>query len=247
MTELAYLADMPAAYRDRFTATVQALPPGAIVLDRTWFYPSGGGQPCDRGTLEVGGTSLPIVDVVKSGGSVLHRIGRGAGPRPLALRIGAEVQGQVDWARRHRHMRLHTAQHLVSAEVFTLTGLKTRKATLAGTEGLIELEAPWPTSTPWEELTGRVSQAVASPRAVQIAWVPRVEWDQAPAARAGLVPLPPNVDPVRVIEIDGHDRCPCGGTHVRSTGELGPVGLPPPKGATVVLTIEAAWPTILPE
>jgi misacylated tRNA(Ala) deacylase len=238
VTELAYLADMGAAYERRFVARVTALPPGAVVLDRTFFYPAGGGQPCDRGTLTgPDGVAYPVVDVVKSGGAVLHRLGRGSTGRSGALRVGASVEGEVDWPRRHLHMRLHTAQHLVSARLYALAGRRTRRATLAGRAGMIELEAPWPDDRPWEAVVRSVEAAVAPARPVRVRHIPRGEWEAAPAARSGLVPLPPTVDPVRVIEIDGVDRCPCGGTHVQSTGEIGPIELLPPVGERVTLTL----------
>ena len=104
MTELAYLPDLPSAYVRSFRARVTALPPGAVVLDRTYFYPAGGGQPCDRGSLELpDGTSLPVVDVVKSGGSVIHRVKALTAPA-RTVTVGVEVQGSIDWERRHRHM-----------------------------------------------------------------------------------------------------------------------------------------------
>ena len=241
MTELAYLADMGSAYERRFTARVTALPPGAVVLDRTFFYPAGGGQPCDRGTLTgPDGVPYPVVDVVKSGGSVLHRLGRGAKGRSGALRVGTPVEGEVDWARRHLHMRLHTAQHLVSARLFELSGRRTRRATLSGRSGMIELEAPWPDDRPWAEVVRSVDAALDPARPVHVRHIARGEWEAAPASRSGLVPLPPTVDPVRVIEIDGVDRCPCGGTHVQSTGEIGPIDLPAPVGERVTLTLAAA-------
>lgn len=244
MTELDYLRDMPSAYLRSFRARVTALPPGAVVLDRTLFYPAGGGQPCDRGSLALSdGTLVPIVDVVKSGGSVLHRVGRGPGAKSPLLRVGAEVEGTIDWERRHRHMRLHTAQHLVSAILFADAGLKTRKATLNGTRGSIELEAPWPADRPWTTVTERVDAYTSTPHEVRIVQVPRAKWDVAPSARAGLVPLPVGVDPVRVVEIDGIDQCPCGGTHVRSTGEIGPIQLPPPKEGHIELEVSERGPT----
>src|SRR5579862_7494903 len=108
MTELAYLADSAGAYERTFRAKVVGLPPGAVVLDRTYFYPVGGGQPADRGTLTLDdGTVVPIVDVSKSGPAVLHRVGKRGAPagRP---RSGEEVVGAIDWDRRYRHMRLHS-------------------------------------------------------------------------------------------------------------------------------------------
>ena len=251
MTELAYLPDLPSAYVRTFRARVTALPPGAIVLDRTYFYPAGGGQPSDRGVLhtESGGT-LEVVDVIKSGSAVMHRF-RGDPETVRRPRVGAELEGTIDWDRRHRHMRLHTGQHLVSARIFARTGLRTRRANLAGVGATIDLEGPFA-----PEALGPVMddlrEAVEHPRPVTIRAVPRAEWDAQPAAgRSGLVPLPSQVDPVRVVEIDDADVCPCGGTHVRSTGEIGAVRwlpiIPLPGGASrVAFTLVETGPATPP-
>lgn len=244
MTELTYLGDMASAYVRSFRARIVALPPGAAVLDRTYFYPAGGGQPCDRGTLRLDdGGEVRVVDVVKSGASVVHRVKASGGPS--RLRIGAEVEGIIDWSRRHRHMRLHTAQHFVSAEVFALRHLRTRRAVLADNSATIDLEGAFPEEL-LPELAERLRQAVAHPRNVSIRWVPRAEWDRNPvSARSGLVPLPPQVDPVRVVEIDTIDVCPCGGTHLRSTSEIGGVAFLPVKplpdgGSQLLFSLEAS-------
>lgn len=251
MTELAYLADMPAAYVRTFRARIVALPPGGVVLDRTYFYPTGGGQPNDRGTLELpDGARLEVVDVSKSGPSVVHRV---KGPAGAAARptIGTEVGGAIDWERRHRHMRLHTAQHLLSARIFARADRRTRKATMNGTRALLELDGPLPPGT-LDGCADDLREAVDHPRPVSIQHIPRAEWDRHPSAgRSGLVPLPAQVDPVRVIAIDGLDLCPCGGTHLRSTGEIGGVRLGPPEplgdgGTRVILELVGAVPPTPP-
>jgi misacylated tRNA(Ala) deacylase len=250
VTELAYLAEPSAAYVREFSARVTALPPGAVVLDRTFFYPTGGGQPADRGDLRTSeGLRLEVVDVTRSGASVLHRVkGAPSGARPL--RSGEAVTGQIDWDRRHRHMRLHTGQHLLSARIFARAGLRTRRANLAGSDASLDLEGPLS-----EEFLGPLRDdlrdAVLRPHPVTVRFVPRAEWDRHPyAGRSGLVPLPAHVDPVRIIEIEATDACPCGGTHLRSTAELGPVELaiaPGSGGGRVRLTIaELATPTPAP-
>jgi misacylated tRNA(Ala) deacylase len=245
VTELAYLPDLRSAYVRTFRARVTALPPGAVVLDRTYFYPAGGGQPCDRGSLRLpDGTRVPVVDVVKSGASVLHRV-KASPASARALAVGMEVEGSIDWERRHRHMRLHTAQHLLSAQVFARTRLRTRKANLHGTRATIDLEGPLPEGA-HEALFQDLRAALDERLPVSIRHVPRAEWDRNPASeRSGLVPLPVQVDPVRVVEIRDTDVCPCGGTHVRSTDEIGPVRLEPPTrledGASrVAFTLEDA-------
>jgi misacylated tRNA(Ala) deacylase len=223
VTELAYLPDLPSAYVRSFHARVTALPPGAVVLDRTYFYPSGGGQPSDRGTLRVDGVgTLEVTDVIKSGTAVVHRI-RGDAATTRSLHIGSEVEGAIDWSRRHRHMRLHTAQHYVSARIFARTGLRTRRANLAGAGATLDLEGSLPPDA-LGPVVDDLRRVVLEPQVVTVRAVPRVEWDAHPdAGRSGLVPLPAQVDPVRVVEIDASDVCPCGGTHVRSTAEIGEV------------------------
>lgn len=228
MTELAYLVDLPAAYVRSFRAHITALPPGAVTLDRTFFYPTGGGQPNDRGTLgPLGQATAEVVDVTKSGTSVTHRL---RAPAEVLRRfvVGVEVEGALDWERRYRHMRLHTAQHLLSARIFARSRLRTRRAQLAGASATLDLEgALAPDLLPL--LSDDLAGALAHPRPVILRHIPRADWDRNPyAERSGLVPLPAHVDPVRVVEIEGADICPCGGTHLRSTGEIGRVTLRPP-------------------
>ncbi len=231
VTELAYLADLPSAYVRTFRARVTALPPGGVVLDRTYFYPTGGGQPADKGFLRLGEHRWEVTDVGRSGSAVVHRIRPVAGG-PHAPPIGAEVEGEIDWTRRYRHMRLHTGQHLLSARVFTRTGLRTVKANLSGVTASLDLEGELdPARIP--ELEQDLADALRTPHPVSVRNVPRAEWDARPTApRSGLVPLAPQVDPVRIVEIGAEDACPCGGTHVRSTSEIGVTRLGPPVSRT---------------
>lgn len=242
MTELAYLADMAAGYVRSFRARITALPPGAVVLDRTFFYPTGGGQPSDRGSLVAGaGSLLEVVDVSRSGTAVVHRI-RGPAVASRALSRGLEVEGTLDWDRRYRHMRLHTAQHLLSARLYVGAGRRTRRANLGSSSATLELDGPL-TENQLRSAAAEFRQAVASPHEVTIRRIPRPEWDRNPlSGRSGLVPLPAHVDPVRVIEIYDEDLCPCGGTHVASTGEIGTVRFDPvvpiPDGSRVRFTLD---------
>jgi misacylated tRNA(Ala) deacylase len=250
VTELAYLQDVDSAYVRTFPAKVTALPPGGVVLDRTYFYPTGGGQMADAGQIALpDGARMEVTDVTKSGSAVVHRLGRGS--RPTALTVGSAVEGTIDWNRRHRHMRLHTGQHLLSARAFSLGGLRTRRATMAGQGGTVDLEAAWPSTTPLVDLERDVNAFFERALQVRVVHVPRAEWEMAPAARSGLVAIAPQIDPVRVIEIDGIDRCPCGGTHVRNTAEVGRITLldpvPIPGGATrLAFTLKEAERPIPP-
>lgn len=245
MTELLYQADSDAAYVRSFDARVVALPPGAVVLDRTYFYAVGGGQPADRGRLTgAGGSTVEVVDVARSGGEVLHRIGRRSDPR--ALRVDATVHGEIDWDRRYGHMRLHTAQHLASALLYRTYGLRTEAALLGQGSATIDLEGR-PAAVPaFDELVARFETAVREDRPLRVRHLPRAEYEAAPAGRSGRIPLPSGIDRIRLIEIDGYDAAPCGGTHLRRTGEIGPVRLTAPSPAAprrVSLALGAAPPT----
>ncbi|HTS33343.1 MAG TPA: alanyl-tRNA editing protein [Thermoplasmata archaeon] len=242
MTELAYLPDLPSAYVRTFRARVVALPPGGVVLDRTYFYPGGGGQPPDRGRLRSGDVEWEVVDTARTGPTVVHRLRRrGAAAPPLAL--GSEVEGVIDWTRRYRHMRLHTGQHFLSARIFTRTGLRTAKAVLSGVGASLDLEGELPAAV-LADLEADLAGALDHPHPITIRHVPRAEWDATSfAPRSGLVPLAPQVDPVRVVEIQTEDACPCGGTHVRSTREIGRLVLASPVaqvggGCRLTFTLE---------
>jgi misacylated tRNA(Ala) deacylase len=239
------------AYVRQFRATVVALPPGGVVLDRTYFYPTGGGQPSDRGTLGAAGRTLAeVVDVTKSGASVVHRLKGGSRGRP-EFQVGEPVDGAIDWERRHRHMRLHTAQHFLSGRIFARTGRRTRKATFSGVRAVLDLDGALEEAVV-PVLADDLKAVLDPPRSVSIRHLPRAEWDRHPLSeRSGLVPLPPQVDPVRVVEIEGFDLCPCGGTHLRSTGEIGPAVLEKPVpladgGSRVVFSLGAEEPPAPP-
>jgi misacylated tRNA(Ala) deacylase len=228
MTELAYQADTPSAYVRSFTAHVVAMPPGALVLDRTFFYAVGGGQPADRGRI-IGpsGATVEVVDVGRSAGVVLHRLKR-SGEAARALHVGDEVRGEIDWERRFEHMRLHTAQHLASALLFTGAGRRTDKAILGKGQATIELEAPVPGGFDLPGWVRSYAAAIAEDRPVRVRHLSHAEYEAAPAPRSGRIPLPSGLDRVRLIEIDGYDAAPCGGTHLASTGEIGPISVEGP-------------------
>lgn len=227
MTESLYLASIEAGYASRFRARVVSSPPGAVVLDRSAFYPVGGGQPADHGTLvRPDGTAFPVVHVTRSGSEVVHRLGpvRPAPPPPAA---GEELEGRIDWTRRYAHMRAHTAQHLLSARVFARTGRRTHAATVGAAEGRLTLE-PGP-SLDGPALEADLAEWIARAVPLEIRFCPRREYDRAPAPRSGLVPLAAHIDPVRLVQIGPSEASPCGGTHLRSTAEIGAYRFGPPR------------------
>jgi len=198
---------------------------GFVLLDRSIFYPEGGGQPSDRGILRVvdpdtgASSSIEVTKIEKKHG-VRHLLNGDAS----ALKAGAEVIEEIDWDRRYAHMRHHTSQHLVSALALELFGAKTVGNQLYRDRARIDLY-PWkPAADDLKHLVDQCNDRMDSGRTVRAREVDRSELENGPAAaRANLNLVPPMLQRLRVIEIEGTDICPCAGTHVRDTRELGNV------------------------
>ena len=217
MTELLYLRD---AYLDRFDATVVAVRAAgdgheqpALALDRTAFYPTGGGQPHDTGTL----AGLPVTDVRKDGDHVWHTV---TGPDLPA--VGAAVSGTVDFERRHRLMRTHTALHVLCGVIWNEWRVPVTGGNMEPLAARMDFEfdpLPEGFGPRIEEL---VNAELAADRAIAVAFLPR---DTAVAdedlIRTKVNMIPESVSEIRVVDIVGLDKQADGGTHVRSTAEVG--------------------------
>ncbi|MFZ5783854.1 MAG: alanyl-tRNA editing protein [Pseudomonadota bacterium] len=204
------------AYLKQTDAVVTAVEDKGVRLDRTIFYPTGGGQPGDTGVLRWADGEAAIIDTVKAeGGDILHVLAPDA-PRPP---IGTSVQGFLNWERRYRHMRMHTALHVMSA---VIKGSVTGGQVGADKSRLdFNLEGDVPTK---EWVTERINEILAVDRAVVPQWV----TDEELAARPELVKTmsvrpPMGAGRVRLLSIEGVDLQACGGTHVAATAEIGRV------------------------
>ena len=202
------------AYLKQADATVTALEERGVRLDRSLFYPTGGGQPGDTGVLRWDGGEAKIVDAVKAdGGDVLHVLAADA-PRP---EVGVKVQSALDWDRRYLHMRMHTALHVMSA---VIKGNVTGGQVGADKSRLdFNLEGEVPAK---EWVTEEVNRLIALDRPVMPQWI----TDEELAARPELVKTmsvrpPVGAGRVRLLAIEGVDLQACGGTHVARTGEIG--------------------------
>jgi misacylated tRNA(Ala) deacylase len=205
MAELLFRDD---PYLKSCEATVLAVNGNAVELDRTVFYPMGGGQAGDTGKI----ASWRVLDTRKGGDSVLHMLEPGAAPE-----AGMKVQVELDWERRHRLMRLHTAMHLLCAVVKApVTGgrIGDDKAHL---DFDIEMEKLLK-----DEIEARLNELIASSRETKVAWISDAELDAQPQLVKTMSVAPPRGEGrVRLLEIPGVDLQACGGTHVRNTGEIG--------------------------
>ena len=205
------------AYCRSCQATVLASEPGGIRLDRTVFYPTGGGQPGDAGVLRWADGQARIVDAHKGEGQdeVLHVPAEGADlPEP-----GVQVEAEIDWERRHRLMRMHTCMHLLCALV---TGDVTGGAVGDG-KGRLDFNLP-DTSLDKERIGAELNRLIAEDHEVRPRWITDEELAANPQlVRTMSVKPPMGAGKVRLLEIAGVDLQPCGGTHVRRTGEIGSV------------------------
>jgi len=201
MTERLYYTD---AYLRHFTAIVASVDGAKVYLDRTAFYPTSGGQPHDLGVLG----SARVVDVVDEGERIAHivegEIGEG------------EVAGEIDWPRRFDHMRQHTGQHLLSAVFADLFGLETVSVHFAAEVSTLDLAAPTVDAEELAEAERVANERVAANVAVTVG------FEDAATAK-GLRKASEREGTLRVVEIAGLDRSACGGTHVRSTAEIGAI------------------------
>jgi misacylated tRNA(Ala) deacylase len=208
------------AYLKACEARVVALTEqGGVVLDRTVFYATSGGQPGDSGTLtKADGTQIPIATAVYTD-AAKSEIAHVPAPGAPALKVGDAVTAAIDWDKRHARMRMHTALHLLSAVLpYAVTGGSVGEA-----ESRLDFDIP-EAGLDKDAVTAKVNEMIAGNAAVSSRWIS----DEELAANPGLVKTmsvkpPMGTGRVRLIEIAGLDLQPCGGTHVRATAEIGKI------------------------
>jgi misacylated tRNA(Ala) deacylase len=219
MTELLYQTD---SYIKEFDATFTSVlvPERAVVLDRTAFYPGGGGQPCDFGTLAVEGVTYPVDKVKKQGEDVLHFLGSDA-PLPSP---GAAAHGTLDWARRYALMRTHSALHVLCGTVFRDYGALVTGGEMQPGKGRLDFEFETMRGELVREIEAAINKEVAHAREIRVKILPREQAFQIPdLIRTKINLLPEGITHVRTVEIVGLDLQADGGTHVRNTNEIGTI------------------------
>ena len=214
MTELLFRDD---AYLRGCAARVVGHVEGGLILDRTVFYPTGGGQPGDSGVLALDdGRELVVREARKNeGDTVLHLLAEGSSLPP----VGAPVTARIDWDRRYRLMRTHSSLHLLCRAVEgAVTG-----GSVGELKGRLDFDIPEP-SLDKEGIAATIMGWVEADRPIKSLWIEDEEFDRHPdLVRTMSVQPPRGMGRVRLVEIDGIDLQACGGTHVRSTREIGRV------------------------
>jgi misacylated tRNA(Ala) deacylase len=208
-TELVYLRD---AYVREFDARVVDVRDNMVALDRTAFYPTGGGQPHDTGTID----GLWVSDVRKDGDLVWHEA---AGEPPA---VGAEVHGVIDWERRHQLMRTHSALHVLCGVIWNEWSKAVTGGNMEPLEARMDFEFdPLPEGFA-ATVTDLVNAAIAADHPIEVSFLPRgTALTDADLIRTKVNMIPESVTEIRVVDIVGLDKQADGGTHVHSTAEIG--------------------------
>ena len=212
MTELLYHND---SYLKEFEAVVIDAAENSVELDRSAFYPGGGGQPYDVGVLVASGLNYPVTRVGSSGGKVMHQID---GPVP---RSGTRITGKVDWERRYQLMRIHTALHILCGVVWRDYGALVTGGDMRPGEARMDFELEQMTAEFAREIEERINAEVDAARAILVNTVSREEAEEIPdLIRTKINLLPPGIREVRTVDISGLDLQADGGTHVANTAEV---------------------------
>lgn len=216
MTEKAFYQD---SYLKQLTANVVAIEENRLILDQTIFYPSGGGQPGDQGDIRWGGQSIPVLDTKYSPDrqTIVHFLPENCG---VELKVGQEVELVLDWTRRHRLMRMHTAMHLLCSIIpYPVTG-----GGVGEEESRVEFDMET-TEFDKEALSATLNEIVSNDLPINIEFITDQQLDENPdLVRTMSVQPPRGTGTIRMINVgDKLDYQPCGGTHVKSTGEIGPL------------------------
>ncbi|MBW2965054.1 alanyl-tRNA editing protein [Candidatus Woesearchaeota archaeon] len=211
MTSLIYLDD---SYRKEFEAKVLKVDGKQVFLDQTAFYPESGGQPGDTGTLVANGKQYKVVAVKKKGPEVIHEVSE------EGIKEGDSVTGLIDWARRYRFMRGHTACHIMSYVVNKETGALITGNQIAEDKCRIDFDLENFDKEQLAAFESTVNEIISHGADVITKFLPRDEAFQIPSVLKLKNVLPPSVETIRIVEIVGHDVQACGGTHVRNTSEI---------------------------
>jgi misacylated tRNA(Ala) deacylase len=217
MTERLFLDD-PALESTRATVVVSG--PDGIVLDRTVFYARGGGQPGDSGVLRWQGGETPVTEAVKGEGEAILHLPAASSALPP---VGTVVEAAVDWQRRHAHMRMHTAMHLLCS---LIKGAAVTGGSVGADKSRLDFDLP--NSPPKEEVEAGLNALIEADYPVRIEWADESVLDTDPGlVRTMSVQPPRGTGRLRLMRIGSEetlvDLQPCGGTHVSRTGEIGPI------------------------
>jgi misacylated tRNA(Ala) deacylase len=211
MTELLYQQD---SYVKEFDAKVVKVEDKSIFLDKTHFYPTSGGQPGDTGLLRCNGKEYKVVNTKKAGPEVIHDVDS------EGIAAGDAVHCAIDWPRRHRHMRGHTACHILSYVVNKDTSALITGNQIAEDKCRIDFDLENFNREKIKSYEAEANNIISKGADIKIKFLPREEAFKIPSVLKLKNVLPPSVDIIRIVDIEGYDTQACGGTHVKNTAEI---------------------------
>jgi len=218
MTKLLYMDNIEGNYIKEFDATVTKNKKDYVCLDKTTFYPFGGGQPSDIGFLKWDDNKSEITEVIKKGDTIKHILN---GEKPP---VGTKVHGVINWNRRYSHMKMHTAQHIISGIIFDEYNARTVGNQIHADYSRVDF---YPAKFSEEDLKKIVEQfnyIISKNLPVKIYEEERTSLEKRiDQQRSNLDLLPKFISKLRIVEIEGFDICPCAGTHVKNTSEIPPI------------------------
>ena len=217
MTLLMYMSSVANTYLKEFKATVTDVKDDKIALDKTLFYPMGGGQPSDKGILLWSGGEASVKEVRKKGPDEIYHYFSGDIPEK-----DTKVKGIIDWDLRYKHMRMHTCQHILSGVMFENYNAYTIGNNIKADHSRIDFSVDRLSDGDVRLVERRVNDIINKNIDVSIEFMSREKLIELTGERrCNLHLIPKSITNFRIIRINGIDICPCAGTHVRNTGEIG--------------------------
>ena len=215
MTHLLYMDSVGGNYIREFNAVVDKNKKDYICLDQTAFYPLGGGQPSDTGILQWQNNESEVLEVIKKGDTIKHII---KGEKPP---VGTKVHGIINWEKRYQHMKMHTAQHIISGIVFDDYNARTVGNQIHAEYSRVDFHPIRFSERDLENIENKSNNIIKQNLPIKIYEEERDSLEKrVDQQRCNLDLLPKFIKKLRIIEIEGFDICPCAGTHVKNTSEL---------------------------
>lgn len=218
MTKLVYMENIEGNYIKEFDATVTKNKKEYICLDQSAFYPLGGGQPSDTGYIEWDDKKLEIIEVIKKGDTIKHII---KGDKPP---VGTKVHGVINWDKRYNHMKMHTAQHILSGIIFDDYNARTVGNQIHADYSRVDFHPAKFSEEDLKKITEKFNETISKNLPIKIYEEERTSLEKrVNQQRSNLDLLPKFISKLRIVEIDNFDICPCAGTHVKNTSEIPPI------------------------
>ncbi len=187
-----------------------------VELDRTIYYPVGGGQPTDQGTLEAGSNTWNVLEVRRKVGKILHKLDR------EAPSLDSHIIGHIDWNRRYSIMRYHTALHVLSKVIYDFFGSEVSGNQIYSNRARMDFTLDQLSPERLQTILDNTHRVIDEARPIKILFLPREEADKVlDLKRTRLDLIPKSITKIRIIDIEDYDREACGGTHVKNTSEVG--------------------------